>query len=323
MRNSVAARRSRMSACGLCDCQGSVSNAGSVATPPRVLGKMVEKKRSVSASASARRFESVTKKAGRRSSCAMYAATTAFATSCKPASEICWPPARNAAIAPSIDGWRSTLSRRSRTAGRIIREKSGFCARRRNAVAYFLQDFRGGVAGHDGHRHDAAARRLHFFAANNLVSRPVATLDENVGKQSGDDALRRQIVEDHDGVNALQRGENFRAFALRNHRAPLAFELIDAGVAVQADDERVAEAARLLQAADVARMQQIKAAVGEDDAASIAFPAAKPQNRLLQCEDGIQRVSVRGQPEQIVKPEVVVYHAGVLRRAAQGAPVVG
>ena len=79
----------------------------------------------------------------------------------------------------------------------------------------------------------------------------------------------------------------------------------------------------MLQAADVARMQQIKAAVGEHHAAAIAFPAAKPQNRLLQCEDGIQRVSVRALPEQIVKPEVVVYHAGVLRRAAQGAPVVG
>src|SRR5258707_9042744 len=266
-----------MSACGLCDCQGSVSNAGRVATPPRVLGKMVEKKRSVSARASARRFGSVTKNAGRRSSCAMYAATSAFATSCKPASETCWPPARNAAIAPSIDGWRSTVSSRSRTAGRIIREKSGFCARRRNAVAYFLQDFRGGVAGHDGHRHDAAACCLHLFAADNLVSGPVATFDENVREQGGDDALRRQVVEDHDGVNTLQRGENLRAFTLRNHRAALAFELFHAGVAIQADDQRVAEAARALQAANVAGMQQIEAAVGEHHAAAIAFPAAKPQ----------------------------------------------
>src|SRR5260370_16449237 len=262
-----------MSACGLCDCHGSVSNAGSVATPPSVLGKMVEKKRSVSASASARRLESVIKKAGRRSSCAMYTATSAFATSCKPASETCWPPARNAAIAPSIDGWRSTVSSRSRTAGRIIREKSGFCARRRNAVAYFLQDFRGGVAGHDGHRHDAAARGFHFFAANNLVPGPVAAFDENVRKQSGDDALRRQIVEYDHAVDALQRGENFRALALRNHPAPLTFELLYPAIALQADYERVSEAARVLQAADVARMQQIKAAVGEDDAAAIAFPA--------------------------------------------------
>src|SRR4029077_18259025 len=132
---------------------------------PKLLGKMVEKKRSVSARASARRFESVTKNAGRRSSCAMYAATRVLATSCRPASEICCPPARNAAIAPSIDGWRSTLSSRSRTAGRIIREKSGFAAPRRHAVAVFLQIFGGGVAGPHGHQHDAPPRRFHFFAA--------------------------------------------------------------------------------------------------------------------------------------------------------------
>jgi hypothetical protein len=39
---------------------------------------------------------------------------------------------------------------------------------------------------------------------------------------------------------------------------------------------------------------------------------------LLQGEDGIQKVSVRERPEQIVKPEFVVYHASVLRRAARG-----
>jgi hypothetical protein len=101
-----------------------------------------------------------------------------------------------------------------------------------------------------------------------------------------------------------------------------AFEVFDTGVAIPADDQRFAQAARLLQAANMAGVEQIEAAVGEDDAAAIAFPAAKPQNRLLQCEDGIQRVSVRALPEQIVKPEVVVYHAGLPRRAAQVPPVV-
>jgi len=53
-------------------------------------------------------------------------------------------------------------------------------------------------------------------------------------------------------------------------------------------------------------MQQIEATVGEHHAATVAFVAAKPQNRLLQCEDRIQKVSMRALPEQIVKPEVVV-----------------
>jgi hypothetical protein len=41
---------------------------------------------------------------------------------------------------------------------------------------------------------------------------------------------------------------------------------------------------------------------------------------LLQGKDGIQRVSVPVQPDQIVKPELLVYHARVLRRAQQGVP---
>jgi hypothetical protein len=70
----------------------------------------------------------------------------------------------------------------------------------------------------------------------------------------------------------------------------------------------------------MSEMQQIKASIGEHHATAIAFPAAKPQNRLLQGKDGIQRVSVPVQPDQIVKPELLVYHARVLRRAQQGVP---
>src|SRR6266446_8147177 len=39
----------------------------------------------------------------------------------------------------------------------------------------------------------------------------------------------------------------------------------------------------------MAGMQEIEAAVGEDELAAVAFVAGKPQNRLLQCEDGIQK----------------------------------
>jgi hypothetical protein len=67
-------------------------------------------------------------------------------------------------------------------------------------------------------------------------------------------------------------------------------------------------------------MQQIEAAIGKNHAAAIAFRAAKPQNRLLQCEDGIQRVSVREQPKKIVQPEQVVYHASARRRLARALP---
>jgi hypothetical protein len=54
-----------------------------------------------------------------------------------------------------------------------------------------------------------------------------------------------------------------------------------AGVAVQAHDQDVTEFAGLFQAAKMSRMQQIEAAIGEHNAAAIAFPGAKPQNRFV------------------------------------------
>jgi hypothetical protein len=91
--------------------------------------------------------------------------------------------------------------------------------------------------------------------------------------------------------------------------------LADAGVAVQPDDEHIAELASALEAANVARMKQVKAAIGEDDAPAIAFPRAKPQNRFLKREYcRIQRISMQAQTRNKISPETVVYHAREARR---------
>src|SRR5712692_4331001 len=224
------------------------------------------------------------------------------------------PPARKAARAASIDGWRSTLSNRSRTAGRIMRGTLGFCARGWCAFADFFQDFGRGVAGDDRSRDDATTGGFHLFAPDDLVAGPIAALDEHVGKQAGDDFAGSQIVENDDGIDGFESGEDSRALAFGNHRAALALELANAGVAVEADDQDVAQSAGLLETADVAGMQQVEAAVGEDEAAAVAFPGAKPQNRLLEREDGIQRVSMRARYGKGTRRESLVYHARELRR---------
>jgi hypothetical protein len=64
-------------------------------------------------------------------------------------------------------------------------------------------------------------------------------------------------------------------------------------------------------------MQDIEAAVGEDHAASIAFLAAKPQNRFVQSKNRrtIQRISMQAQRrKRKTLPETVVYHAHTRRR---------
>jgi hypothetical protein len=63
-------------------------------------------------------------------------------------------------------------------------------------------------------------------------------------------------------------------------------------------------------------MKQVKAAVGENDAAAVAFVASKPQNRFVQSENcRIQRVSMQARKiGDTAESENLVYHAAALCR---------
>jgi hypothetical protein len=159
---------------------------------------------------------------------------------------------------------------------------SGLRAGGGDALADFLQDFAGGVAGNDGGGDDTASGAFDFLAADDLVAGPVAAFDEDVGEEGGDDALRGELVEDKDGVDAFQGAEDFGALEFEDQGASFAFDLADAGVAVNGDDEGVAEAAGVFEAADVAGVKEVEAAVGEDDFAGLAICGGKPQDCLLE-----------------------------------------
>jgi hypothetical protein len=190
-------------------------------------------------------------------------------------------------------------------------ERSGFRARGARPFSNLPQNGGCRIAGHDGDGNDAPASGFHFFAAHDLVTGPIATLYENVGEQARYDFARRQVIEDHDGVHALKSREDFRTFAFRDDGTAFALQLPHTGVTVEADDECVSQLARQLQAANVAGMQQVKTAVREDDAAAVAFLAAKLQNRFLQREDRrFQRVSMQARTRIKMLPmKKLVYHA--------------
>jgi hypothetical protein len=144
-----------------------------------------------------------------------------------------------------------------------------------------------------------------------LVAGPITTLDQNVGKKPGNHFTRGQGVENDDAVNALERGEDFRAFPFGDDGTPFAFQLPNARIAVQSDDQNVTQFPRLLEYAYVSRVEKIKAAVGKNDAAGVAFLAAKPQNRFVESEHcGIQRISMPARTRVTMSPlKNLVYHA--------------
>ena len=94
---------------------------------------------------------------------------------------------------------------------------------------------------------------------------PVGALDEHVRLERADDLVRRVFVEDHHGVDRLEREQHLGALGLRRDRTPRALVRAHGSIRVDADDERVAEAPGLLEIADMPGMQQIEHAVGEDD----------------------------------------------------------
>src|SRR6266478_6682928 len=118
-------------------------------------------------------------------------------------------PERSAASALSIAAWRRTASNLSRTAGSIMRGRSGIRARGARPFAYFLKNGGGRIAGHNGNGDDASAGGFHFLAAHNLVAGPIAALHQNIREEAGDEFARGQIIENHHGVHGFQSGENF------------------------------------------------------------------------------------------------------------------
>jgi len=171
---------------------------------------------------------------------------------------------------------------------------SRFQARGGSAFADLSENLRGGIAGNYGDGNDATAGGFHFLTSDNLIAGPVSTFDEHVRKQAGDDFARGRFIENNHSVDRFQSGENFGAFAFRQDGAACAFQLADARIAIEADDEHVAKRACLFENADMPGMEQIEAAVGEDDAAAAAFLAAKPQNRFVESQNlRVQRNSMK------------------------------
>ena len=67
----------------------------------------------------------------------------------------------------------------------------------------------------DRNPHDATAAGLDGVTADDLVSRPVGTLHQDVRLTGADDFGGRVLVEDHHDVHALERREHLRPLLLR------------------------------------------------------------------------------------------------------------
>ena len=127
-----------------------------------------------------------------------------------------------------------------------------------------------------GNGDDPAAVPFDDRLADDRVRLPVAALDEDVRPQAANERQRRIVVEHGDVVDGLHRCEQGHATVLVHDRPGRAFQAPDRCVAVDCDDQDVAARLGLRQRVDVADVQQVEAAVGEDDGLSLAPEAGQP-----------------------------------------------
>src|SRR3984957_20517044 len=110
-----------------------------------------------------------------------------------------------------------------------------------------------------------AAFGLDDLVADDLFAGVVAALDQYARLDLRDQFDRRILRKHNHEIDRLQRRQHFRPRALVLKRALLALQPLHRCIAVQADDQPVAGAARRGQDLDVTGMQNIETAVGESD----------------------------------------------------------
>lgn len=143
-----------------------------------------------------------------------------------------------------------------------------------------LEERGGGFPGDERDENDFSAGGLDR-AAFLLVERfegVITAFDIDVGLGGSKEPGGADIGEDGDGIDRFQGGEDGGAVVLGIDGAALAFQAADGGIAVDADEEKVTEIAGGLEVGDVAEVEEIEAAVGDDEifgAAELGAPAGK------------------------------------------------
>src|ERR1017187_548239 len=139
-----------------------------------------------------------------------------------------------------------------------------------------FQQRRRGFARHERNDHNFPARRLHR-APLVLVQRVqgvIAAFDVNIRSCRRQEFCRRFFRENANPVHARQCGEYSGAVGFDIYRSARALQLPCGLVAVDADQQRIAEIARRFEVGYMTQMQDVETAVGDDQ-----FPATGAHGR--------------------------------------------
>ena len=105
----------------------------------------------------------------------------------------------------------------------------------------------------------------HDIALRNAFRGVVGAFGMYIGPQQADQLLYIRGIENSHRVHIFQRCQNFSPFLFRDTRTAFPFELAHAGIRIDRDNQLSAKIFCRAKIADMSDMQQIKAAIGEDN----------------------------------------------------------
>ena len=111
--------------------------------------------------------------------------------------------------------------------------------------------------------------------ANDFLNRIIGPFYQHIGPDCFNQPDGGFLVEQHNHIYAGKRRQHNRAGHLTLYRAAFAFQALDRGIGIQSNNQMITGFARLAQQGHMARMHQVKTAIGEADLLSPGAPLCR------------------------------------------------
>jgi hypothetical protein len=136
----------------------------------------------------------------------------------------------------------------------------------------------------DREKADPAAVGFHdrLFGDRPFAIGVIRAFAVNIRSKLREDGNRVSLSKDGHVVDRLKRGDGLRAILFADHRPQIALDGAHAGVAVQADDQDIAEGFGVAKAADMADMKEVEAPVGPDNCFAGLCPRCAKRQELFE-----------------------------------------
>ena len=148
------------------------------------------------------------------------------------------------------------------------------------------------MSGCERNDNDRSTPATHIARPNNGAFVVITALHENIRAERRDQLTRRILIEHHDDVDHLERGQYVTTLSGTSDGTFRTFESPNGRVSIHADDERIAVATRAQEDVDVAGVKQIENAVGERDS---PCRLSSPRPRAIPIHDFVERVERHAQ----------------------------